>query len=129
MNTTSVMPSTDAAFKEETVYVIAGNDGSVQKIIVSDWIKNTGKAAAAEVPQVYVSKTGGKIARPDRELKGFEKIALAPGESKEVSILLTSGSFARYSTAGHDWVVDKGAYRVLVGSSSADIKLEFPMEL
>ena len=92
-------------------------------------VKNTGKAAAAEVPQVYVSKTGGKIARPDRELKGFEKIALAPGESKEVSILLTSGSFARYSTAGHDWVVDKGAYRVLVGSSSADIKLEFPIEL
>ena len=92
-------------------------------------VKNTGKTAAAEAPQVYVSKTGGSIARPDRELKGFDKIALAPGESREVSILLTSGSFARYSTSEHDWVVDMGAYRVLVGSSSADIKFEFPLEL
>ena len=62
MNTTSVMPSTDAAFKEETVYVIAGNDGSVQKIIVSDWIRNsagkTGIEDVSELDDITILKEG-----------------------------------------------------------------------
>ena len=92
-------------------------------------VKNTGKVPAAEAAQVYVSRTGGSVARPAKELKGYEKVKLAPGESRNVSILLTSGSFARYSIAEHDWVVDKGSYKVLVGRSSADIKLEMPLKL
>ena len=96
---------------------------------VSFTVKNTGKQRAADVAQVYISKVKTDVARPARELKGYEKFELAPGESRRISILLTSGSFARYSTAEHDWVVDKGVYRVLVGRSSADIKLDIPVEL
>ena len=92
-------------------------------------VKNTGKTAASEVAQVYVSKDKSAVARPSRELKGYEKLSLAPGESKEVRILLTTGSFARYSIPQHNWVVDKGSYKVIVGSSSADTKIELPVEL
>ncbi|MBO6170194.1 MAG: glycoside hydrolase family 3 C-terminal domain-containing protein [Bacteroidales bacterium] len=92
-------------------------------------VKNTGRAAASEVAQVYVSAVKPAVERPARELKGFEKLTLAPGESKKVSILLTSGSFARYSAAQHDWVVDKGAYNVIVGRSSADSQIELSVKL
>ena len=92
-------------------------------------VKNTGKFTAAEVPQVYVSRVGGSVARPSRELKGYEKLTLAPGESREVNILLTTGSFARYSTEQHDWVLDKGSYNVIVGTSSADTRFCLPVKL
>lgn len=108
------------------------SDGKIETLpygyLVKFTVKNTGKSPASEVAQVYVSCSGGSVERPSRELKGYEKVSLAPGESRNVSILLTSGSFARYSTAEHDWVVDKGSYKVIVGRSSADTGIELPVK-
>ena len=92
-------------------------------------VKNTGKQRAAEAAQVYVGAVKPAEARPARELKGYKKVELAPGESASVSVFLTSGSFARYSVAEHDWVVDKGAYCVQIGASASDIKLQVPVNL
>ena len=64
-----------------------------------------------------------KVARPDKELKGFAKLALAPGESKTVTIELGPRSFAYYDPEAKGWRVDAGRYELLVGASSRDIRL------
>lgn len=92
-------------------------------------VRNTGKVSASETVQVYVSKNKSDVPRAARELKGYEKISLAPGESKTVRILITTGSFARYSIPDHAWVTDKGGYRILVGASSRDVKAELSLTL
>ena len=92
-------------------------------------VKNTGKVRASEVAQVYVSKNNPKVPRPARELKGYEKVNLAPGESKTVSMLITTGSFARYDADAHAWVSDKGGYKILIGGSSADTRAELELAL
>ena len=92
-------------------------------------VKNTGKVRASEAAQVYVSKAKSSIPRAARELKGYEKVSLAPGETRTVRILLTTGSFARYSAEAHNWVTDPGTYSVQLGSSSADIRQELPITL
>lgn len=96
---------------------------------ISFTVKNTGKARAAVVPQVYVSPVNPKLIRPDRELKGFEKVWLNPGEVQTVEVTLTPESFGHYSVQEHDWVVDQGQYRILVGDSSADIRTEVSVEI
>ena len=90
---------------------------------VSFKVKNTGKVAGAEVAQIYVGKTGSKVFRPLRELKGFEKVFLAPGEEKEITVQLDERAFAYYCVGAHKWCVEPGAYTISVGSSSRDIRL------
>lgn len=85
-------------------------------------VKNTGAVKGSEVVQVYVSPKGAKVMRPEKELKGFQKVELAPGETKEVMIHLNRRAFAYYSVEKKDWVVDSGSYEILVGSSSGDIR-------
>ena len=92
-------------------------------------VKNVGKVRASEVAQVYVSKVNSKIPRADRELKGYAKVDLAAGQAETVSITLTPGDFAFYSVDSHDWVAAPGAYKLLVGDSSASIKFDIPVEL
>ncbi len=90
---------------------------------ISFKIKNTGSRAGAEVAQVYVGKTGSKVFRPLRELKGFEKVFLQPGEEKEITIQLDERAFSYYCVGAHKWCVEPGAYTISVGSSSRDIRL------
>ncbi|MBQ3911717.1 MAG: glycoside hydrolase family 3 C-terminal domain-containing protein [Lachnospiraceae bacterium] len=90
---------------------------------VSFKVKNTGKVAGAEVAQIYVGKTGSKVFRPLRELKGFEKVFLAPGEEKEITVELNERAFSYYCVGAHKWCVEPGAYTISVGSSSRDIRL------
>ncbi|MBO7354298.1 MAG: fibronectin type III-like domain-contianing protein, partial [Lachnospiraceae bacterium] len=90
---------------------------------VSFKVKNTGKVAGAEVAQIYVGKTGSKVFRPLRELKGFEKVFLAPGEEKEITVELDERAFSYYCVGAHKWCVEPGAYTISVGSSSRDIRL------
>lgn len=92
-------------------------------------VKNTGKQQASEIAQVYVSCAEPAVARPARELKGYEKVSLAPGESAAVTVLLDKASFARYDMTKHDWVVDKGGYTIQIGASSSDIRAELPVRL
>lgn len=94
-----------------------------EAVTITCKVRNSGNAAGAEVVQLYVGEINPGVARPVRELKGFEKIFLAPGEEKEVSFSLDSRSFAYYEPRIHDWFVESGKYVVEVGSSSRDIRL------
>lgn len=86
-------------------------------------IRNTGDCAGAEAVQLYISDEQSTAPRPIRELKGFEKIFLQPGEEKEVCFSLDKRSFAYYEPKLHDWFVESGKFIVEIGASSRDIRL------
>lgn len=88
---------------------------------VSFTLANTGKRAGAEVAQVYVAAPAGS-GEPPKQLKGFQKVLLNPGQSTTVTIPLDARAFARWDTTKHTWVVDKGTYQILIGASSRDIR-------
>jgi beta-glucosidase len=92
-------------------------------IRVSFRITNTGDRAGAEIAQLYVAPVNPPVVRPIKELKGFTKVYLAPGESRKVRINLDRRSLAYYDVLAHAWNVASGVYRILVGSSSQDIRL------
>ena len=98
------------------------NEG--EDLVVSFKIKNVGERDGAEVAQVYVSAPESKIYKAQKELKGFAKIFLKAGEEKEVNITLDSRAYAYYNVNINDWHVESGTYKILVGASSRDIKLE-----
>lgn len=87
-------------------------------------VTNIGEKEGAEAAQIYVNDVECSEKRPLIELKGFEKIRLLPGESKEVTVKLDKKSFAFYSDEENSWVVEEGKFNILIGSSSSDIKLE-----
>ena len=99
------------------------------EFVASFKIKNTGKVAAAEVAQVYVTDNECSVVRPNKELKGFEKVFLKPGETKTISVTLGTEAFRFYSLKAHNFVVEPGAFTVSVGSSSADIRLTSTLTL
>lgn len=86
-------------------------------------VKNVGKCAAAEVAQVYVGDVESSLIRPAKELKGFEKVYLEPGQSKTITINLEECALRFYEPVKHQWVVEPGLFKVYIGSSSADIRL------
>ena len=86
-------------------------------------VQNTGGKFGKETVQVYLSKPDSEVYRPARELKAFLKISLEPGESKVVHIPFEEDAYAFYSVEHRNWVVEKGDYEILVGSSSNDIRL------
>ena len=90
---------------------------------VSFTIKNTGKVDGAEVCQLYVGLDKAKVFRPKKELKGFAKVFLKAGESKKVEISFDDKTFRYWNTKTNKWEVEGGEYQVMVGASSADIKL------
>lgn len=87
-------------------------------------VKNTGKLSGKEVVQLYVKDIESSVIRPLKELKGFEKVELQPGEEKEVVFELGKRAFAYYNTEIKDWYVESGDFEILAGSSSRDIKLK-----
>lgn len=84
-------------------------------------IKNTGETEGAEIAQVYIEKGDTQIYRAPKELKGFAKVSLKPGEKKTVTINLDERAFAFYNTAAKDWCIENGEYTVAIGTSSRDI--------
>jgi len=92
-------------------------------LTVSCTIKNTGACAGSEVAQLYLSCRDSVIIRAEQELKGFEKVHLAAGESREIRFTLSGRDFAYYNTQIADWHVESGAYEVRIGASSRDIRL------
>lgn len=96
---------------------------------VSCKVKNTGDRAGAEVVQLYVRDLTAGVFKADKELKGFRKIFLEPGEEKEVEMFLDKCSFAHYDVDRLDWEVLTGTYEILLGSSSADIRLTETLEV
>jgi beta-glucosidase len=86
-------------------------------------ITNTGSRAGAEVAELYVSPPPGDIPRPPKELKGFAKVFLNPGETKAVAIELDQNAFAYWHPEKKAWTLDAGSYGILIGASSRDIRL------
>lgn len=94
-----------------------------EPLTVTFTVKNTGSVAGAEVAQVYVSDVESTLFRPKKELKGFKKVFLQPGESAEMSVPLDSRAFSYWNVEINGWHVESGDFKILVGSSSRDIRL------
>jgi beta-glucosidase len=90
---------------------------------VSLQVRNTGDLPGAEVVQLYVRDMESTVFRPEKELKGFEKVWLAPGEEKQITFALDRRAFAYWNTAISAWHVESGEFELLAGASSADIRL------
>ncbi|KPY99910.1 Beta-glucosidase [Pseudomonas syringae pv. atrofaciens] len=92
-------------------------------IKVSFDLSNTGKVGGSEVAQLYVGQQNPKVERPIKELKGYKKVFLKPGESKRVTIELNDRSLAYFDEKSKQWVVDADTFNISLGSSSQDIRL------
>jgi hypothetical protein len=99
------------------------------EFVVNFKVANTGKYAGAEVAQVYVGDDECRLIRPAKELKGFDKIHLNPGEAKTVSVRLDEEAFRYYDPIDRRFVVEPGTFTVHVGASSADIRLTGKLEV
>ncbi|MFL7808413.1 MAG: glycoside hydrolase family 3 C-terminal domain-containing protein, partial [Anaerolineae bacterium] len=101
----------------------------VDGLTVSVDVTNTGDVAGKEIVQVYVHDVAARLSRPVKELKGFAKVALQPGETRTVTLELDARAFAYYDPAYQRWVTESGAFEILVGRSAADICLTVAVEM
>lgn len=92
-------------------------------------VKNVGKLAGAEVVQLYISDTEASVERPAKELKGFEKVFLTPGESRKLSFSVDRQALSFFDAGKHEWVAEPGEFHALVGTSSEDIKADLVFSL
>jgi beta-glucosidase len=92
-------------------------------IRVSIDVRNTGGRTGEEVVQLYVKHSASSVTRPIQELKGFKRVALRPGEMRTVTIELKADQLAYWNVSRHKFVVESDAVQLMIGSSSADIKL------
>ena len=97
--------------------------------LVSFDVTNTGKREGAEVAQVYVGDNHAKVLRPVKELKGFAKLTLRPGETKRVTVTLDRRAFSYYDMNSKQWHAEPGNFEVLVGRSSEQIELRSELTL
>lgn len=94
------------------------------KVTVFVDVSNTGKVAGADVVQIYINDIQASVYRPKKELKGFEKVKLEPGETKTLAIELDNYAFSYFCEKENKWVLEPGEFQILVGSSSRDIHLK-----
>lgn len=87
-------------------------------------VKNTGKKVGSEVVQIYVAPIAPKVDRPDKELKAYIKVELAPNKSRKVEVTLKQEDFAYFDEHLHEFIADAGDYEILVGASCEDIRLK-----
>lgn len=92
-------------------------------------VKNTGKRAGSETVQLYVHDAKASVDRPYKELKGFQKVSLQPGESKDVSITIDKSALSFYEEATSAWKAEPGQFEALVGNASDNLKLKKAFEL
>lgn len=106
-----------------------GINANDPELTVEFELTNTGPLAGAEVAQIYVQDIEASLPRPPKELKAFRKVSLLPGEKQKISIPLGRSAFTFYHPAKKLWVAEKGEFRIMVGSSSRDIRLERNLRL
>ena len=102
------------------------SDGELQ---ITVQVKNTGKVAGAEVVQLYIQDEEASVERPVKELKGFHKVYLEPGESKEVRFVIHAEDLSFYDVASQSWKAEKGNFIAHIGSSSDQISEKVAFEL
>lgn len=117
------------AFEYSDLLLDKGSIEDTDTVQVTVTVKNTGSRPGKETVQLYVSDVESSVIRPLRELKGFAKIELQPGEAREVTFTLNKRSFAYYNVQLGDWHVESGVFNILVGASSRDIRLTAPLEV
>jgi beta-glucosidase len=96
---------------------------SDEKIPVKFEITNTGKYVGQEISELYIHEIIPKVERPYKELKGFSKVSINPGETKDLIIYINKRAFEYYSVEKKSWVYDVGKFEIMIGSSSKNIKL------
>ena len=92
-------------------------------------VKNTGTREGQEVVQLYISDKKSSLPRPVKELKGFDKVKLAPGEEKTISFTITKDALSFFDDTKHEWVAEPGKFEAVIAASAADIKGVVPFEL
>lgn len=108
------------SFEYTNLEVIQNEDTS---LIVNLDIENTGGRDGKEIAQVYISDLKSSVERPEKELKGFGKIGIKPGEKERLTISIPKEAFSFFSEAQGKWIIEAGEFKILVGSSSQDIRL------
>ncbi len=93
-------------------------------LLVSVDLKNTGSRAGEEVVQLYVKHLTSSVPRPAQELKAFRRLALRAGETRTVTLELKGEQLAYWDVSRHKFVVESDSFQIMIGSSSADIKLK-----
>jgi beta-glucosidase len=111
-------------FAYENLALSAATLARGETLTVSFDVVNTGTVAGKEVAQVYVGDEACRVPRPNKELKGFEKVDLLPGERKRVSIALDGRAFAFWDIDANAWAIEPGAFKIYLGASAADIRVE-----
>ncbi|UDQ99184.1 glycoside hydrolase family 3 C-terminal domain-containing protein [Lentisphaerota bacterium WC36G] len=109
-------------FKYSNVKLSCNKINRNSKITISVDVTNTGKYTGKEIIQLYINEVKPTVARPPKELKGFEKIALKPNETKTVTFTITKDSLKYYDGLYRRWIVNNGEFKILIGASSRDIK-------
>lgn len=110
-------------FQYSNMSVSPQNVGQGEHLVVTVTLTNTGKVAGSEIVQLYVHPANSPVTRPDKELKGFKRVSLAPGESRAVDLVLTTRDFAYWDVGEHTWKAQPGEYELLVGGASNSIVL------
>lgn len=98
---------------------LSGNEGTITITIP---VTNTGKVAGKEVVQLYIGDDKASVIRPTKELKAFAKVALQPGETKNVTLTISVDNLKFFDETAHEWKVEPGTFKAYIGASSADIK-------
>lgn len=119
---------TTFAYSNLSIKPVSNSDGGPRYEVSFD-VKNTGTRAGADVAQVYVGATQAQVPRPAKELKGFFKVYLRPGETRKVTVILDSRALSYYDVNAKQWLAEKGAFNVLVGRSSDQIELRDKLTL
>ena len=92
-------------------------------------VKNTGDREGQEVVQLYISDKKSSLPRPVKELKGFRKVKLAPGEEQKVSFTVAKDALSFFDDAKHEWIAEPGKFEAVIAASAADIRGVVPFEL
>ena len=103
--------------------------GADETLTVTVPVTNTGNREGAEIVQLYISDLKSSLPRPIKELKGFSKVKLTPGETKEVVFTIGKDALSFYDDARHEWVAEPGKFEVIVAASAADMKSKVSFEL
>lgn len=100
-----------------------------EQIVITIPITNTGKRIGSEIVQLYISDLKSSLPRPVKELKGFSKIQLAPGETQEVTFLIDKQALSFFNDSRHEWVAEPGKFEAQIAASATDIKSKVTFEL
>src|SRR5262249_22694872 len=111
-------------FAYSNLRVSSGTVSGKTAVTVSVDVKNTGSRAGDEVVQLYVTHLNSAVARPLKELQGFKRVQVKRGQTLTVSLPLTAAALSYWNVAKHDFVVEPGQVEIMVGASSADLRLK-----